>query len=137
MRDEINEIENDFQGNGNGLLSVRRTKSKTELFNSFAMFYHIIGRLPYNDRHRITFCSLRRNFPRNSSLKIKSERTFYKISSDKIKRFSICSISNSSFWRKGNSGEELPHRIIWKFDGGGTIVRFSTWIPDLRFMCWN
>ena len=49
--DKIDETENDFRANGNGLLSVRRTKSATELFDSFAMFYHINGRLPYTDEH--------------------------------------------------------------------------------------
>ena len=49
--DEIDEIENDFQTTGNGLLSVRDTESATELFDSFAMFYYINDRLPYTDRH--------------------------------------------------------------------------------------
>lgn len=48
---EINEIENNFQVNGDNLLSVRDTKSVTELFHSFAVFYYINGRLPYTDRH--------------------------------------------------------------------------------------
>ena len=50
-RDEIDEIENDFRVNGNSLLSVRDTGSATELFNLFAMFYYINGRLPYTDGH--------------------------------------------------------------------------------------
>ena len=33
------------------MLSVRDTKSVTELFHSFAVFYYINGRLPYTDRH--------------------------------------------------------------------------------------
>ena len=45
--DKMHEIENDFRANGNGLLSVRQTESATELFDSFAMFYYINGRLPY------------------------------------------------------------------------------------------
>ena len=49
--DEIDETENDFRANGNGLLSVHQTKSATELFDSFAMFYYINGRLPYTDEH--------------------------------------------------------------------------------------
>ena len=49
--DEIDEIENDFMANGNGLLSVRQIESATELFDSFAMFYYINGRLPYTDGH--------------------------------------------------------------------------------------
>ena len=49
--DEIDEIENDFRANGNGLLSVHQTKSVTELFDSFAMFYYINGKLPYTDKH--------------------------------------------------------------------------------------
>ena len=44
--DKIDEIENDFMANGNGLLSVRQIESATELFHSFAMFYYINGRLP-------------------------------------------------------------------------------------------
>ena len=49
--DEIDEIENDFRANGNGLLSLHQTKSVTELFDSFAMFYYINGKLPYTDKH--------------------------------------------------------------------------------------
>ena len=49
--DEIDEIENDFRASGNGLLSIRDTQSAVELFNSFAMFYFINGRLPYTDDH--------------------------------------------------------------------------------------
>ena len=48
---EIDEIENDFRANGNGLLSVRYTESATEMFDSFAMFYYINGRLPYTTGH--------------------------------------------------------------------------------------
>ena len=49
--DKIGEIENNFRANGNGLLSVCQTESATELFDSFAMFYYINGRLPYTDEH--------------------------------------------------------------------------------------
>ena len=49
--DEIDEIENDFRVNGNVLLSVRQTESAVELFDSFAMFYFINGRLPYRGGH--------------------------------------------------------------------------------------
>ena len=35
--DKKNEIERDYQANGNGLLSVRDTESTVELFDSFAM----------------------------------------------------------------------------------------------------
>ena len=49
--DKIDEIENDFRANGNGLLSVRQTKSATELFGSFRMFHYINGRLPNTDVH--------------------------------------------------------------------------------------
>ena len=51
MPDEIDEIENNFRANGNGLLSVRDAASATELFDSFVMFYYINGRLPYTDGH--------------------------------------------------------------------------------------
>ena len=51
LPDETDEIENDFRANENGLLSVRQTESATELFDSFAMFYYINGRLPYTDGH--------------------------------------------------------------------------------------
>ena len=51
MPDEIDEIENNFRANGNGLLSVRDSESATELFDSFAMFYYINGRFPYADGH--------------------------------------------------------------------------------------
>ena len=44
-RDEIDETKNDFTANGNGLLSVRQMGSATKLFDSFAMFYYINGRL--------------------------------------------------------------------------------------------
>ena len=47
--DEIDETENDFRVKGNRLLSVRQTESVTELFNSFAIFYYINGRLLYMD----------------------------------------------------------------------------------------
>ena len=47
--DEIDEAENDFRAKGNRLLSVRQTESVTELFNSFAIFYYINGRLLYMD----------------------------------------------------------------------------------------
>ena len=49
--DKIDEIENVFGANGNGLLSVCQTESATELFSSFTMFYYINGRRPYADRH--------------------------------------------------------------------------------------
>ena len=49
--DKIDELENDFRANGNDLLSVRQTESTVELFDSFAMFYYINGRLPYTDGH--------------------------------------------------------------------------------------
>ena len=49
--DKIDEIENVFRANGNGLLSVCQTESATELFSSFTMFYYINGRRPYADRH--------------------------------------------------------------------------------------
>ena len=49
--DKIDEIENDFRANGNSLLSVHQTESAIELFDSFAMFYYINGRLPYTDGH--------------------------------------------------------------------------------------
>ena len=51
LPDEIDEIENNFRANGNGLLSVRDAASATELFDSFVMFYYINGRLPYTDGH--------------------------------------------------------------------------------------
>ena len=51
LPDEIDEIENDFRANENSLLSVRDTQSSVELFDSFAMFYFINGRLPYTDGH--------------------------------------------------------------------------------------
>ena len=47
--DKIDEIKNYFWANGNSFLSVQDTESATELFNSFAMFYHINVRLPYTD----------------------------------------------------------------------------------------
>ena len=49
--DEIDELQNAFRANGNGLLSVCQTESTTNLFDSFAMFYYINGRLPYTDRY--------------------------------------------------------------------------------------
>ena len=49
--DKIDELENHFRANGNDLLSVRQTESTVELFDSFAMFYYINGRLPYTDGH--------------------------------------------------------------------------------------
>ena len=48
---QIDEIENDIRANGNTLLSVRDTQSTVELFDFFAMFYYINGRLPYKDDH--------------------------------------------------------------------------------------
>ena len=47
--DEIDEIENDFPANVNSLVSVKHTQSTVELFDSFAMFYYINGRLPYTN----------------------------------------------------------------------------------------
>ena len=49
--DEIDKIKKDFQANGNGLFSVQDAESGVELFDSFAMFYYINGRLPYTDSH--------------------------------------------------------------------------------------
>ena len=49
--DKIDELERDFRANGNGLLSIRDTKSATELFNSFAMFYYLNDRFPFTDGH--------------------------------------------------------------------------------------
>ena len=58
--DKIDETENDFKANGNSLLSVRKTESATELFDSFAIFYVLSfmfyvlsfnGRLPYMVGH--------------------------------------------------------------------------------------
>ena len=51
LPDEIDEIENDFKANGNGLLSVCQTESVTELFDAFAMFYYINWKLPYMEGH--------------------------------------------------------------------------------------
>ena len=49
--DKIDEIENDFRVNGNGLLSIRQTESAVEPFDSFTIFYYINGRLLYTDGH--------------------------------------------------------------------------------------
>ena len=49
--DKIDETENYFRANGNGLFSFRDSQSTTELFHSFAMFYYINGRLPYTTGH--------------------------------------------------------------------------------------
>ena len=49
--DKIDEIENDFSANGNGLISVRQMKSATELFDFLAMFYYVNDRFPYSDGH--------------------------------------------------------------------------------------
>ena len=49
--DEIDEIENDFRANKNGLLSVRQTESATILFYYFAMFHYINSRFPCMDGH--------------------------------------------------------------------------------------
>ena len=51
MPNEIGEIKNDFQANGNDLLSAADTESATKLFHSFAVFYYINGRSPYTDGH--------------------------------------------------------------------------------------
>ena len=51
MPNEIGEIKNDFQANGNDLLSAADTESATKLFDSFAMLYYINGRSPYTDGH--------------------------------------------------------------------------------------
>ena len=50
--DKTDELERDFRGSGNGLVSIRDTESVTELFNSFAMFYYLNGRFPFTDGHR-------------------------------------------------------------------------------------
>ena len=47
LPDEIDEIENDFRTNKNGLLSVRDIESATDLFDSFAISKYKNGRLPY------------------------------------------------------------------------------------------
>lgn len=44
--DEIEEIENDFRTNGNGLVWVRDDQAAKELSDPFALFYYINGRLP-------------------------------------------------------------------------------------------
>ena len=49
--DKIDETENDFRVNRNGLLSIRQMESAVEPFDSFAIFYYINGRLPYTDGH--------------------------------------------------------------------------------------
>ena len=46
---KIDEIENDFRANGNGLVLVRDAQSAVELFDSFDMFCYINGRLTYTD----------------------------------------------------------------------------------------
>ena len=49
--DEIDEIENDFQANGNSLLFISDIQITVKLFDSFAMFYYINGSVLYTDGH--------------------------------------------------------------------------------------
>ena len=111
--DEIDEIKNDFQANGNGLLSVQDTENATELFSLFAVFYYLNGRLPYTDGHLLV--------PDGEiSLGIQGEKLSLKELFAKFFHTKPCSLVSAAFLAaillffcgKGKSGKERPHRII-------------------------
>ena len=77
LPDEIDEIENNFRANGNGLLSVCQTKSATKLFDYFVMRNYINGRIPYTDRH--LFVSDGKALPRTIGEKLSLRELFAKI----------------------------------------------------------
>ena len=116
--DENDEIKNNFWANENGLLSVRDTKSTTELFNSFAMFYYINGRLPYIDGHLFVRegeipsgiqggkLSLKELFPKN----------FRRKSNNLVSAPFLAALLLFFAGKESLVDKELPHRIIWKFD---------------------
>ena len=111
--DEIDEIKNDFQANGNGLLSVQDTENATELFSLFAVFYYLNGRLPYTDGHLLV--------PDGEiSPGIQGEKLSLKELFAKFFHTKPCSLVSAAFLAaillffcgKGKSGKERPHRII-------------------------
>ena len=74
--DEIDEIENNFQANGNSLLSISDTQSIGKLFDSFALFYYVNGNLFYTDGH--LFVSDRETPPRIVAKKLSLKELFAK-----------------------------------------------------------
>ena len=109
--DEIDKIENNFRANGNGLLSVRDTESATDLFDSFAMFYYINGRLPYTAD--LLFVPDGETSAGIQGGKLNLNKLFAKFF--RSKSTSFCAFSRWAlviFCGKGNPGQGLPHRTI-------------------------
>ena len=110
--DEIDEIENDFRVNGNVLLSIRQTESAVELFDSFAMFYFINGRLPYRGGH--LFVPDGETPAGIIGEKLSPKELFCKIFQDRFKRSRVIPIScypAAIFCRKRNPSQfPMPHR---------------------------
>ena len=111
--DEIDEIENDFRASGNGLLSVRDTQSAVELFNSFAMFYFINGRLPCTDGP--LFVPDGETPPGITGEKLSLKELFAKFfwtKSNKLVSSFFLAALQLFFAGKRNFSKELPHRIV-------------------------
>ena len=109
--DEIDEIENDFRVNGNVLLSIRQTESAVELFDSFAIFYFINGRLPYRGGH--LFVPDGETPAGIIGEKLSPKELFCKIFQDRFKRSRVIPISccpTAIFCRKRNPSQfPMPH----------------------------
>ena len=104
--DKIDETENDFKANGNSLLSVRKTESATELFDSFAIFYYINGRLPYTVGH----------------LFISDDKTSAKIIGEKLNLKELF----AKFFRTSSSGfvsSPFLAALLLFFSGKETLVK--------------
>ena len=111
--DKVDEIENDFKANGNGLLSVRQAESATEVFDSFAMFYYINGRLPCTGGH--LFVHDGENPAGIIGEKLSLKELFCKIFQDRFKRPCFMSISCCpaiAFCWKKNPSKKSSYGIV-------------------------
>ena len=111
--DKIDEIENDFRANGNGLLFVRQTESVTELFDSFAMFDYINGRLLYMEGH--LFVPDGENLPGIIKEKLSLKELFAKIfrtGSNGFVSFPFLAALLLLFSRKETLAKKFSYRIV-------------------------
>ena len=125
--DEIDETENGFCANGDCLLSVRDSDSTKELFNSFAMFYYINGRLLYTAGQ--LFVSDEEMPPGIGGEKL-NLKELCKNFSNKIKWSCFCTIPMHFalvLCGERRLSNKIPHRTIQKSYGRSPILR-----PQLR-----
>ena len=113
LPDEIDEIENNFRANVNGLLSVCQTKSATKLFDYLVMRTYINGRIPYTDRH--FFVSDGKAPPGTIEKKLSLRELFAKILGQvQTVLFDLHFLLPTFcfFCQKRNAGKKVSYRIV-------------------------